>query len=807
MRSMLRQLGRLTIIRVLSLFLGFAVCFSVFSPAALAQSSLAGKVRKIEVRGNKKIEKDAVLARVKAKEGEAITEAGLKDDLVSLFKTGFFYDVKIQKENSSGGSFDLIYQVVEKPTIAEIVFEGNSELKTEELLENSGLKAFEILNMGKLRDAVDKLQKMYEDKGYFLAKIDAQTEDVAKDETVKIVFRVTENDKVKVRKITFLGNKRLKDSFIKGRLMTNEAGYFSFMSGSGGYKQDAFDRDVQMIRLLYLNEGFVQAKVDRPQVYVTPDKKNIYITIRIDEGEQYEVGEVDFSGDILFPRDELSTAIEINKRKVFSYEVVQRDLMNLQAKYGDLGYAYTNVEPGTRVNEKERRVDLTYKFDKGNKVYFGTFTVTGNSKTRDKVVRREMKIKEGELYNETRKRESLENIQRLGFFEEVNFRTSTPAENQDVQNIDIVVKERNTGQIQLGAGYGSVQGFTLQGSVQQSNFLGKGQSLSAGIRYNNNQSEYNLDFAEPYFADTDWSLGAGLSKALSSREDYSEERYSANIRLGHPLGENLRGTIKYKMENTQFSRVYWSQSQPVPAWAPITDESIFQLDKARGITSSISGILEYDKRNDRFSPSKGIYGSVAMEYAGLGGSQKYTKGSATARYFNKIFWDVIWRNNLVYGFIQSHDPSQPPPFNELYLLGGPFSLRGYRFGSVGRYVRSQVYRDYLDQRFPSATYPDWTESRKERAALRPLGGTKQVMYQMEFEFPLIAEAGIKGVMFYDIGQAADELTNDNYYSDIGLGFRWFSPIGPLRFEWGFPLRTYELSDDPVVFEFTIGSPF
>lgn len=761
-------------------------------------------IKKIEVKGQRKIEKDAILAKLRSKENELLDKALVREDLQALYKTGFFSDVKV--ELVSG---ELVYTVIEKPSISQILFEGNSEVKTEDLLEASGLKAFEIIDNAKIKEAVEKLQKYYEDKGYFLARLSYRLEDEAKGETVKLTIFVNENDKVKVQKITFLGNKQLKDGFLKSRLATGEAGFFSFMSGSGGYKQDAFDRDVQILKVIYLNEGFVQARIDRPEVYVTPDKKSIYITVRIDEGERYNIGEVDFAGDLLFARTELSDAIEINKRETFSYEVLQKDLSELQAKYGDLGYAFANVIPRTRILEKERKIDITFEFDKGNKVYFGLINVVGNSKTRDKVVRRELKIAEGELYNETRKRESVDNVRRLGFFEEVNFKTSTSPQKPNQLDIEIAVKERNTGQIQLGAGWGSNSGFSLQGSVSQTNFLGKGQSLSANLKYGQGTTEYGFDFTEPYFNDTDWSLGFGVSRTYMDQQDYKENRTGATFRFGHPLGEYIRGSIRYKLEEAKVEDVIYQSDTYYFQW---TDPTIFDTKKTSGLTSSIAGIIEYDKRNDRFSPSAGAYASASIEYAGLGGKFNYTRGVTSFKYFKKVFWEVVWRNNLNYQFIQSHS-GEPVPFNETYKLGGAFTLRGYNFYSVGK----RVYSKYLDDALnPSAPTPPpkappsmqrSSASERNLIAQRPYGGEKQLLYQMEFEFPLIAEAGIKGVAFYDLGQAEDRIENDQFYSDVGFGFRWFSPIGPLRFEWGFPLRRSEFSPDANVFQFTIGTPF
>lgn len=750
-------------------------------------------IRKISIRGQVKIESDAILNRLKSKVGERYSEETVREDIGALFKSGFFTDIKAERE-VSGKEVDLTYTVVEKPAIAEVTFEGASEIKSEELLETSAIKNFEILNMSKLRDAVDKIQKLYEDKGFFLAKIEYQVVDVKKNETVKVVFKIDENEKIKVKKMTLLGNNHLKDGFLKGRLATQEGGFFSFMSGSGAYKQDAFDRDMAILRFTYFNEGFVQVKIDRPQVYVTPDKRSIYITIRIDEGERYDVGEVDFAGDLLFSREELGAVVTINKQKVFSYENLQKDLGELQAKYGDLGYAFANVIPRTRISEVDKKVDITFEFDKGNKVYFGHINVIGNSKTRDKVVRRELKIAEGELYHETSKRESQENIQRLGFFDDVTFKTSTPPDKPDVLNIDIMVKERNTGSIQLGAGYGSSTGGSLQGQIQQSNFLGKGQKLGAGLNVSRDVSTYFLNFTEPHYNDTDWSLGFDAYQSQSDRYDYKELVKGGAIRVGHPLGEYTAVTFRYRYDNT------WLDSVTING-VNITDPLFFPLNTARGDTGSLTTTLEYDKRNDRFSPSKGMYAATTVEYAGVGGSLGYTKGNVTYRYFNKLFWDVVWRNNLSYSRITSNT-NQSPPFNQLYLLGGPYTLRGYRFSRVGKTVFSNYYFGIL----PTIA-PGISASEQQKQAFKPIGGTQQALYQMEFEFPLIAEAGIKGVAFYDIGAADDQLTSDKFYSDVGFGFRWFSPIGPLRFEWGFPLVYNNQSPDTVNFEFSIGAPF
>lgn len=752
------------------------------------------RIRSTEVTGMKKLEKDAVVVRLVSKVGETYSDEKIREDVKALFKSGYFVDVEVDRQ-IAGNEVNLTYKVTEKPSIVEIVYEGNEDVKTEDLAEASGIKNYEILNMAKLKEAGEKLQKLYEDKGYFLAKVDPVVQDVKADESVKVTFKIIENDKVKVRKITILGAKHIPESTLKASLITKEGGFFSFMSGAGAYKQEAFDRDTVALRYVYYNQGYIQAKIDRPQVYVTPDKKSIYITMRVEEGEQYTVGEIDFGGDILFPKEELSQLVKLQTGKIFAYDVLYKDMSELTAKYGDLGYAFANVIPRTRINDKDLKVDLLFEFDKGNKVYFGAINVVGNNRTRDKVVRRELKVVEGELYNETRRRASLENIQRLGFFEDVNFKTSTSPDKPDILNVDIVVKERNTGQIQLGAGYGTVSGFTLQGSVNQTNFLGKGQNLGASLNISDTGSYYNFTFTEPYFNDTLWSLGTEVYQSKDTgRLTYDEQRTGGSVSLGHPLDENVRGILRYKFDKTQLDPVRDSAGNIT------TDPAVFPLETANGYTSSLTATIQYDTRNDRFLPTKGILTSASYEYAGLGGDLKYQKATGIFRYFKNIFWDVVWRNSASYGNIQSSDPDRAPPFNQLYLLGGPYTLRGYRPYQVGKQVRSQVKK--------GQTNPSLPDAEREAQAQVYLGGQQQFLYQTELQFPLINEAKIMGVVFYDVGQAEDQFTTNKFFADVGFGIRWFSPIGPLRFEWGFPLnRDPRYHADSMIFDFSIGTPF
>lgn len=761
-------------------------------------NSVVQKISKIEVLGLKKIEKEAVLQKISSAVGKNFDREQVSKDIQTLFRMNFFVQVEVEKEASSDGVV-LTFNMVEKPTVSEIEFIGNAEIKSEDLETQSGLKAFEVVNFSKIQAAVQKIEKHYEDKGFYLVKVESSIEEVQANEAVKIKFNITENEKVKVKKITFIGNRQIKDSELKNdpRMFTKEAGFFSFLSSSGSYKQEAFDNDLQVLKYIYWNQGFLQVKIDRPIVTVTPDKKSIYVSYHIEEGDQYSVGEVDFAGDLLFSKSELFESVKIKDSSIFSVEVMRKDITDLQAKYGDLGYAFTNVIPRYNFHEQDKKVDLVFEFEKGNKVYFGDITVTGNSKTRDKVLRRELKIEEGELYNETRKRLSQENIQRLGFFDEVNFKTSTPPEKPDQLNIEIVVKERNTGQIQLTAAYGSTQGMSLGGSIVQNNFRGLGQSLEAKIDAAKNRQDYRISLTDPYFKDTRWSAGFDVFYTENNeRTSYDIRKTGGNVRFGHPIyGDYTRAYLRYKLDKTS---LFANEN---------TDPAIFPLETAQGVSSSATMTLEYDTRNDRMTPSKGIYTDISYERTGLGGDLRYQEFSTRFRFFHNLFWDVVWRNNLSYQNIQPLDSGGTVPFSELYQMGGPYTLRGFGSGGVGKRALSGLRYSQLAD--PTSKYyrPGISDEQRTRSSQFVVGGTKQVLFQTELQYPLIKEAGLNGVFFYDVGQAEDDIVSSKLLSDIGMGFRWQSPLGLLRFEWGWPLQTDSFNSDSVNFEFSIGPPF
>jgi outer membrane protein insertion porin family len=448
-----------------------------------------------------------------------------------------------------------------------------------------------------------------------------------------------------------------------------------------------------------------------------------------------------------------------------------------------------------KMNDETRIVDIDYDFEKGNLVHFGEITVLGNSKTHDKVIRRELKIKEGELYNGTRFRQSKENVERLGFFQpgEVLFNTSTPKDRTDVVNVDIQVKERPTGTITLGAGYGSAKGLFFQTQISESNFLGKGQtlSLSTNITSDRRDKAVNLGFTDPYAFDTNWSMGGDLYyTTFYIPSKYTTRKFGQDFRLGYPIAEFVNAYITYKHEKLTIQSI----EIPTGSFDALDHKDI---DDDSGYLSSVVWSLVRDRRNNRFETTGGSYQSLSLEtagVAGLGGDKRFMKVLANNRYYTRLIGDLVFRNSTEYGEAHGQEGDVVPP-SERFYLGGPNNLKGYDFYRIGPQRKKTI---------TTTTTPPQTIIEQI-----PLGGNYEFYSLFELEHPIVKDAGLKFVLFYDVGnvfQRRPELGALTLRQDAGFGFRWFSPIGPLRFEWGFPINRRP-DDDSSVFQFFIGPPF
>ncbi|MFZ4714526.1 MAG: outer membrane protein assembly factor BamA [Bacteriovoracaceae bacterium] len=712
----------------------------------------------IKVLGTRKVEPEAILEKIAAKKEMKLDNYLLKKDIVRIYEMKYFDTVEAHHEVENGKNI-LVFKVKEKPIISKIILEGNDDVKNDDLKEQIKTKEFSILDVNTVKADVVALQKFYEEKGFYLANVDYEIR-AKGEESVELVFKISEFEKVRVKSIRFLGNEKISDIEIKANMETREESLFSGLSGSGNFKEFNFNNDVERIKYYYKSKGYLQVNVGTPAITVSEDKHWVFITIKVTEGPQFSINEIFFEGDMLFTEEEFNAQIKLKKEEIYSEDNLRLDIQQLTEMYQDKGYAFANVLRTLDIVPGENKVDIHFSFEKGKIAYFGNITVKGNTKTRDKVVRRELKIREGQMYSGSGLRLSKESVNRLGFFEpnSVIFNTVSPKGKDDILDVEISVKERNTGQITLGAGYSTASRGFLQGSISQNNFRGLGQTLTASMSLSAVQKSYNLGFTEPYLMDSKWTAGGDVYRTQSQfSSSLYYDKIGTDARVGHPIAEYTRAYITYKLENTNISNVRNPTIDP---------------HNENGVASSIQTSVVRDQRNNIFEPTGGSYQNISAQYTGLGGFHRSAKFEGEARWYKPIYGDLIFRTRGTASKLVKTTSYRQVPRTEKFVMGGARNMRGYNFEDIG----------------PLVQLPDSTG----RTSTFNQGGLFSLLGTAEIEHPLIKEAGLKWALFYDTGNVykynIGENGNWRLRSDYGFGFRWFSPIGVLRFEFAYPVK-------------------
>jgi outer membrane protein insertion porin family len=591
-------------------------------------------------------------------------------------------------------------------------------------------------------------------------------------------------------------------------MRTKEGGHLSFLTNSGNYQQQVFQKDVKRLTQYYYTKGFVTVRVGSPTVELSKDKRFLSITIPVDEGEKFYAGSVDISGELLFDKSKLREHTKMREGDLFDYSQVSKDVRELMRVYQDEGYANANVTPLTSINRKDETVDLKYNIEKGRKVYFGRVEIQGNTKTRDPVIRRELEFQEGQLYSKTDIQESKAALRRLGFFKNIKFRTREGTTPKKVKVI-IELDERQTGQFQIGAGFSSTESFVGNARISQDNLFGRGQSLSLQAQISGIRQQFNLRFREPWFMGSRWQFSFELFNSSLLFNDFSEQRTGGSITMGYPISEafdwNLENSGELRVEGTYQLQDVELAPGGRTGQATSTSGSFFR----GGLTSSMEFRTTYDTRNNVLFPTDGQLHWASVEYADdpLTLSQnEFIKYDGQVRWYFPLIWKFALRLSAEMGYVASTNPNQPVPLSERYLVGGPRTVRGFERYTLGG--SRSVATSTTD---PGASLTGFN-----------IGGNKQLIFTGEIQFPILRAAGLKGVLFADAGNGFStgrpySLRMDlfsspkNSYRDVlrtavGFGFRWRSPIAPLRFEWGFPLERLR-SEKPVVFEFSFGRAF
>lgn len=732
-------------------------------------------IKSIVVEGTKIIDRAAILNKLETKVGEKEDKNKLAEDVKKIFKMGFFSDVYIDREEKNGEVY-IKYIVKEKPYIREIKFNGNKDMSEDDLKALLTTKRFSFLDERKILADIDKIKKAYQDKGYYFAKVSYKIEaNKEKFQDMQIVFNIEEGEKVKIKEIILNGVKQFKPSRIKKEMETKEKWFLSWLTGSGVYKADELKDDFERIKEFYGNEGYIEAKVVGHKVYLNEEKDGLILEINIYEGKQYKVKEIGVTGDAKEYEKDLIPKLKQKKNETFKRTNIRDDLTMLGDFMGDKGYAYANVEPMLNINEDKGEIDLSYYVSKGKLVNLNRIIIEGNTKTRDNVVRREILLNEGELYNASRLKKSKDRVNRLGFFEDVSFipqrvLTEKP-EDEEVDLVDLLVKvkERPTGYLTFGVGYSSVDQLMASVQISQNNLFGRGQKLSASVQASNKSQTYSISFFEPYLFGYNVSGGVDIFKTVREYTDYTKKSEGFGLRSGYRINEDWTVSGGYRYEIATVSDVSDYASQ------------LIKDQVGTKQTSSVQAGITRDTRNDAFYPTDGAYFSYSIEWAGgfLGGDNNYFKSIVDgAKYFLLPWYHTISVHGQ-YGFVTGYGGKSIPIY-ERFFLGGMYSLRGFKTRGIAPI--DPVTGDVL-------------------------GGSKELFGNLEYIFPLIKEAGVRGVFFFDAGNAYDGgiFPNELRYS-TGMGIRWYSPMGPLRLEWGKNLNPKD-GEASAKWEFSIGTVF
>ncbi len=822
-RSLLRRLGALA-----------ALLWALLTPtASAAQQDIAAAlddteaeqarglpIAEIRVAGNRRITSDDILAYLAEKPGQAFSPEALSKDVRELWTSGFFDDIEVDLERE-GGKVRLRFLVRERPNVSSIEFEGNSEIDTEDLVEAIEVKENSIISYPAIQRSIQKIRDKYAEQGYFLAE--AESGVVAlKNNEVKVRFKVTEHTRVSVRRVTFIGNTSVSDDELRAVMFTGNPGFFAFGSG-GPFRQDAFERDMAVISALYYDLGYLQVSIHTPRVMLTPDRNGMELSITIDEGPRYKIRrfrvfERDTEGKEIEPiggRRKLRGLLRAESGDYFNRAELLEDLQAVRVLYRDEGYANVIADPETTLDPATREVDVVVPILRGPLVHFGRIEVQGNTKTRDKVIRRELEIIEGDKFSESKLERSRRRVTALGYFERVD--VTTQAEGDESISVIVEVAEKPTGTFQVGAGFSSIENFIATAQIQQANLFGNGQSLSLNAQLSGIRTLVNVRYFEPYLLDSMVGFTVDLFEQLRVYNDFTQGTRGGALTFGYPLIDpELSASLTYTLQRDTVSTESTSSfllqgSSSLSAFNRLPLANLFN----DGITSSLRPALTWDTRDNRLFPTSGVYlrGSTELALAELGSTNEFVRNRFTGQFYYPITSGVVLKLNTQAGLVTSPSADGVPIFAR-FFLGGIVDVRGFGFRSIG----------------PRAPLTSSTDPNSQPILNGAnIGGNLMFYDNLELEFSLLEDVGIRGVVFTDAGNAwnlegvycqagarpaYDELNpcfdfpGDllNLRTSWGFGLRWFSPLGPLRFEWGFPFSPLPF-EQTRRFEFTIGNFF
>lgn len=726
------------------------------------------RIASIALDGNQRIDSGAILRKIKTKAGDAYDQPTLRNDLKEIYKMGYFNDVQIDIDDTPAGK-KIIFRVIEKPLINSVIFEGIDELKEEDVKAAANIKEQFILNPVKIGEAEEAIRQLYKTKGFYNSKVTSSLS-YPDDKGANVLFKIDEGKKIYIKEISVEGNETFSDKELLKDIETGEKWFMSWLTDAGLLDMNKIQQDAQRIVAYYNNNGFLEAKIGEPQI--SQEEEWLYVTFIVEEGPRYRVGTVDFTGDLLGDKEKLLSLATIRNQEYMNRQQIREDILKITDHYAEAGYAFASIRPITEKAPTGDRMDITFKISKGNLVYIDRITIKGNTRTRDNVIRRELRIAEGGVFDSKALRESTQALQRLMFFEEVNI-TPEPSLDPDRMNVVVDVKEKSTGTFSIGAGYSSADNLILMGQISENNFLGRGDTLSLSANVSGNSSRYNLGYTDPHLKDSALSWGLDLFNTEREYDDYTKESIGGGLRLGYPIFEKWQLFGNYSYTDTDLTDVSENAS------------FIIRNSVDLHVTSAIKASLVRDTRNKRYGASEGSRNVVSVKYGGgpLGGDAEFTKVEGSTGWYFPMPLRTIFHASLNAGQVFENETDKLPVYERFYL-GGLNSIRGFKYAKV---------------------------SPIDPISGERIGGDKMWYTNIEMVFPLLETQGLMGVLFFDSGQVLDD---DEEWSDAtesikkatGVEVRWLSPMGPLRLVWGYNLDPINGEDDSV-WDFSVGGIF
>jgi outer membrane protein insertion porin family len=739
-------------------------------PAVAAETASQVPIARIDVQGNQRIESLTIQSYMTIAGGDQFDPGRVDQSLKALFATGLFADVSIRRQGNL-----LVVNVVENPIVNRLAFEGNKRVTDEVLEQEVQLRPRIVYTRSRVQADVQRILQVYRRNGRFAASVEPKVVQLEQNR-VDLIFEISEGPVTGIRRIDIIGNKKFDDGKLRRAIATKESRWYRFYSSDDSYDPDRVTLDRELLRKFYLERGYADFRVLSAVAELTHDRSDFFLTFTVEEGELYKFGEIELASTLrdLDP-ETLRGSLTIVEGETYNAELIEDTIEKLNFVVGRMGYAFVDVRPRVRRQRDKRLINLVLEINEGPRVYIDRINITGNIRTLDKVIRREMKLVEGDAFNTAKLRRSRQQIRRLGFFDKVDV-AQKQGEAPDKAVIDVDVQERSTGELSFGLGISTAETVVGDVSIRERNLLGKAQDLKLTLGLSAIRQQIDLSFTEPYFLDRNLSAGIDLFSRKQNQQDrssFDEQAKGFSLRSRFPITENLKQGLSYTLRQDQIDNLD-------------NDTSPFiRLDEGDYITSAVAYSLTYDTRDDIFLPSKGIIIGGSQQFAGLGGAVRYVRSTARWSFFHPITRDVVGNLSLTGGHIDGLN--QDVRVLNRFFLGGD-NFRGFAGGGVGP---------------------------RDSSTGDSIGGNVYYVVTGELRFPigLPQDFGVLGRAFTQAGalsgvdvSGADLQDSKSARVSAGVGLSWRSPFGPISVDLAQAVVKEEF-DKEEFFRFSFGTKF